>query len=79
MATKKAIEQGWGSTLKPPGRLPCAYIGQKRRAGDQLLNPLVDFEMVPGERLVGWGSTLKPPGRLREHAREYQRKLGINS
>ena len=37
----------------------------KREAGDQLSNPLVDFQGRPGKGRKRWGSTLKPPGRLR--------------
>ena len=33
-------------------------------AGDQLLNPLVDFRRALKCLLHSWGSTLKPPGRL---------------
>ena len=36
----------------------------RAQAGDQLLNPLVDFVEVDACAGLSWGSTLKPPGRL---------------
>ena len=52
---------------------------QDRVAGDQLSNPLVDFEGWNKLDLGGWGSTLKPPGRLRGYPTTQGMLLGINS
>ena len=48
-------------------------------AGDQLSNPLVDFEAYTARLPEGWGSTLKPPGRLRALSCLQPLLLGINS